>query len=148
MERTIKLCMKKVKAKDTGREFPTFFGYKVDSDKDGNLITREYPTEVVKEDGTKETVMKAHSFKLSLSEDIEKELIKDDNFPYFVTYEDEEIGADNKPANFITWDKDKDGKFRLDKYGKKHKVLVLRSLVDYDACPRTTIDFEDLDALE
>ena len=148
MKRTIKLCMKEMEAKDTKRKFPSFFGYKVDPDKDGQLVTREYPTEVIGENGEKDTVMKAHSFKISLSEELENELKKDNNFPYFVSYDDEEIGADSKPLNFITWDKDKDGKFRLDKHGRKHKVLVIRSIVSKEPCPRTSIDFEDLDSLD
>lgn len=148
MERTIKLCMKMMTAQETKREFPSFFGYKVDPDQEGTLQTREYPTEVVKEDGSKDTVMKAHSFKVSLSEDIEKELKKDNQFPYFVVYDDEVVGKDGKPLNFITWDKEKGGKYRLDKNGRKHKVLVLRELVTYGACPRTSIDFEELDSLD
>lgn len=147
MKRTIKLCMKMMTAKDTKREFPSFFGYKVAPDKDGNLATVEYPTEIVKEDGTKEVAMKARSFKIHLSEDLEKELKKDNQFPYFVEYDDEASVVDDND-NFITWDKDKEGKFRLDKNGKKHKVLVLRSLLGYTACPRTTIDFEDIDSIE
>lgn len=149
MLRIIKLCMKEVEDKTNNRTFPSYFAYKVDMDKDGNAITREYPTTVTAEDGTTSTVMKAKSFKVGLGEVVEAQLKADKSqFPYIITYDDEDTDKDGKRINYIKVDKDKDKNVRLDKYGKRHAVLVLREIKNFTPAPRTEINFDDIEDFE
>ena len=144
MIRTIKLCMKPVKDKQN-KEFPSLFGYKVDKQEDGTFKTREYPT--VAPDGS--TVMKAKSFKVGLGETLAAKLTVDNNqFPYIVTYDDEVVDKDGKKVNYIKVDKDKDKKVRLDKNGRRHAVLVIREVIEFTPCPRTDINFDDIEDFE
>ena len=141
--------MKEVEDKANNRTFPSYFAYKVDKDQEGNFITREYPTTVTNEDGTTSSVMKAKSFKVGLGEVVEAQLKADKSqFPYIIVYDDEVADKDGKRANYIKVDKDKDKNVRLDKYGKRHAVLVLREIVEFTPAPRTEIAFDDIEDFE
>ena len=145
MKKVIKLVRMFVKDKD-GKEFPTFFAYKTVALEDGTLATMETPTVIKKEDGTTETIMKAHSFKVGLEKKLQAKLDADDSYPYFVTIDEEVLTKDGKPQYFITIDKDKDTKKpRLDKNGFQHVRMYIRDVVAFESCPRTDIAFDDIE---
>ena len=148
MLRIIKLCMLPAENKATKATFPTYFGYKVDQDAEGNFNTREYPTVVTKEDGTTETIMKAKSFKVKPSDEIINAIKADgDNFPYLITYDDEVLDEEGKKVNYNKVDK-KNGKPRLDKYGRRHAIVVINKAVEIKACPKINISFDDIENFE
>ena len=145
MQKVIKLVRKFVKDKD-GKEFPTLFAYKTEVGENGERAVIETPTVVTAEDGTQSTVMKARSFKIGLDKKLAAKLDAEDSYPYFLTIDNEVLTKAGQPQYFITIDKDKDTKKpRLDKNGFQHVRMYIRDVVAYEACPRTDIDFDDIE---
>ena len=50
-----------------------------------------------------------------------------------------------KKASFITIDKDKDKKYRLDKNGHQHLVLVIEDAISVEPYPFEEFTFDDMD---
>ena len=58
---------------------------------------------------------------------------------------DDTIKINGNDSFFLTMDKDIDKKPRLDKYGKKHLVLVVREWKSIEEAPTTSYRFDDLE---
>lgn len=144
----IVLATKEQESKDGGK-FNVYFAYRQ------QLVDNEY-TDVVtpytKEDGTLD--YKAKPIKVRLSQAFEEKLKETKlSFPLLMTL-DESVRVKNEKGqyvsgHFITVDTDKKTKQpRLDKYGKRHLVLVIRDAQDIKEKPRATYSFDDLDDFE
>lgn len=132
----INLCMKTIEVDN--KKFPVFYGYQqVYSDEKKDFVDVLVPG--VDKDG--KPTMKARNFKVVVKEPLRSTLLKDNQFPYRLTLQE---GLDY----FITVDKDKDKKPRLDKYGKKHAILVVDTCEEYIPLPKKSMTFDDMDDVE
>ena len=120
---TIKLCTKTMKTKDN-REFAVYFGYRYDVDKDGNRLETHSDK----------------SFKIKLTKNLEDRLKRDfDNkYPFFMLLDEE------SKDYFITIDKYKSGKPKLDKDGHKHCIMVISNFRDIQEAPREKLTIDDM----
>ena len=122
---------------DGNRKFPVFYGYHQVLNKEGN----DYEDVLVPaKDKDGKPIMKARNFKVVLRDKVKELLLKDDKFPYRLSLEK---GLDY----FITIDKDTNKQPRLDKYGKRHAVVVIESFNDFNSV-RTSMTFDDIDNIE
>ena len=134
-ESYILLCKKDIEKDE--RKFPVFYGYSQELNEEG---TDFIDVMVPYTDSEGKPQMKPRNFKVVLDEKLKLLLLSEDKFPYRLTLEN---GIDF----FITVDKDKEGNARLDKYGKKHGLVVINSFKDYVPVPRKSMSFEDMDNL-
>lgn len=109
----IKLCSATLENKITHTNFTTFYCYLGYYDKAKSI----WEDKMVEIDGQ----FRAKTMRVKMSDNLKQELLKDNNFPYVLELADEQDNYDY----YVTTDKDKDKKIRLDKNGKSHKVLVL-----------------------
>ena len=121
---TIKLCTKTMKTKDNNREFQVYFGYLYDTDKDGNRLETHNDK----------------SLKIKLTKELEERLKRDfDNkYPFFML-----LDEDSKDY-FVTIDKYKSGKPKLDKEGNKHWILVISNFRDIQEAPIEKLTIKDM----
>ena len=137
MTQYLLLCKKTQKTEDN-REFDVFYGYQqVFSEEKQDFVDVLVPSK----DAQGNPTMKSRTVKVVLTDNVKHLLLADDAFPYRLTLEE---GIDF----FITVDKTKDGKPRLDKYGKKHGLLVINTFQEYVSVPRKSMTFDDLDNIE
>ena len=140
MQKVINLCKKQVKL-DDGRVFDTYFAYRQEQNQDGVYTDVLTPMK----DSEGKSIMRARPINVKLGDAIRKELENDNKFPYLVKLDDEMLCKDGKSAFFVTIDKDKNKKVRLDKNGQKHLVLVIREVVSYESVPHTSYSLDDID---
>lgn len=129
----IKICSATLENKLTHSTFTTFYCYVGWYDDK----TKLWEDKIIDIDGQ----MKPLTMRVKMTNEIKEEFLKDNKFPYVLTLADDKDNYDY----YITTDKDKDKKIRLDKNGKSHKVLVLlgyQSKMHINP-PRQTL--EDLD---
>lgn len=121
---TIKLCTKTMKTKDNNREFQVYFGYLYDTDKDGNRLETHNDK----------------SLKIRLTKELEERLKRDfDNkYPFFML-----LDEDSKDY-FVTIDKYKSGKLKLDKEGNKHCIMVISNFRDIQEAPIERLTIKDM----
>ena len=127
---------------ENGGEFITHFGYRVE--KVGEVLT-DISTPSTDKDG--KAIMRSIPVKIKLTEHFNKThagfttpALMDVNL---------EAKLDNgKKAAFITVDKDGNKKPRLDKYGKRHPVLVIEEVESWEPLPYEDMDFNSIDDFE
>lgn len=130
---------------DNGSKFMVYYGYRQQQDQEGNIS--DVLTPITDKDG--KPAMKAIPIKVKLSEDFTKKVEKA-IFPLLLTLNSDKkvsLNGEEKDSFYITVDKDKDKKPRLDKYGKKHLILIVRD-ADFIEMPRKSFTFDDLDSFE
>lgn len=133
---TVVLCMKMVESDN--RKFPVFYGYH----QIFNPKKNDFDDVLVPSTNDKgEPTMKPRNFKVVLQEPLKSQLIKENKFPY-------RLSLEPQVDYFITIDKDKDKKPRLDKYGKKHALLVISTCASYTPLQRKSMTFDDMDDVE
>ena len=137
MTETILLMTKKITTKE-GKKFDTFYAYRTTLDNNGVRVKR-----LSAKNG------KPISLKVNLVEGAQNRLLADINqkkytFPVYMTLDDT-IKINGNDSFFLTMDKDIDKKPRLDKYGKKHLVLVVREWKSIEEAPTTSYSFDDLE---
>lgn len=145
----IVLATKEQTTGDGKRKFNVYFAYRQE------LVDGAYTdvlTPMQDKDGS--PIFKAKPIKVRLSEEFEKKLLDMNlQFPLMMTLNpDKRIkNKEGKTVSsfFVTVDTDKDTKQpRLDKYGKKHLVLILRDAEDIKEKPHTEYSLDDLDDFE
>lgn len=146
---TIVLARKEMDTKDGKRKFNVYFAYRQE------LVDGEYTdilTPGTDKDGN--PTMKAKPIKVKLSQDFEKKLEGMNlTFPLLMKLDEEKriTNRDNKVVRsfYVTVDSDKDTKqARLDKYGKRHLLLVIRDADDIREKPLVSYSLSDLDDFE
>ena len=141
MKSVFMLCSKEMKS-DNGHPFTVYYGYQQQEIKvDGETHYEDVKLAVTLEDGT--TTMKAVPVNVKLAQDFEKEIIDSGvKFPLLL-FLDSEVKIEDKDSYYVTIDKTKDKAPRLDKYGKKHLILVVRH-GEFIEAPRKTYDIGDI----
>ena len=133
-------------------KFMTYFGYRQQDTGDGTGTQLEdILTPVTDENGN--PAMKAISIKVSLSPLFKLKLETCGlRLPVYISLKKERIqGKDGKLVNsyFVTPDLDKDTKKpRLDKYGKRHLVLVINDATILAEKQRDEYDLDDIESFE
>ena len=130
---------------DNGAKFDVHYGYRQQQDAEGNISDVVTPT--TDKDGN--PAMKAIPIKVKLSEDFKKK-VENATFPLLLTLDTEKkvlINNEEKDSFYVTIDKDKDKKARLDKYNKKHLILIVRD-AEFKEMPRKSYSLEDLDTFK
>ena len=142
MKSYLMLCKKKVK--NGNQSFDVTFGYIQELLEDGTF--KDKTTVVFNADGTTKDVAK--SVKVALGEELRKKLDLENAYPYRLTLDDDLKTADNKDSYYVTINKDKDGKLRLDKKGHKHAIIVVRAVTSYEPVPLKSLTLDDIDNIE
>ena len=147
---TIVLARKEVSTKDNTRKFFAYFAYRQEQSPEGEL--QDILTPMLDKDGKQ--VFKARPIKVRLSQDFEKKLESMNlMFPLLMRL-DEEKRMTNRDGKvvltfYVTVDSDKETKQpRVDKYGKRHLLLVIRDADDIREKPLASYSLEDLDNFE
>lgn len=147
---TIVLATKDMPTKDGKDTFPVYFAYRQEKTPSGEY--QDVLTSIQDKDG-KQT-FKARPIKVKLSQDFQKKLESTNlMFPLMMRL-DENKRMTNREGKvvrtfYVTVDSDKDTKQpRLDKYGKKHLLLVIRDADDIREKPLASYSLEDLDDFE
>lgn len=142
------LATKEVK-NASGGTFNVYFAYRQE------LVDGEYKdvmTPITTSDGKLDYISKP--IKVRLSQEFEKKLKATKlSFPLLLTLDSEKHIKNQQgqqvSSYFVTVDTVKETKQpRLDKYGKKHLVLVIRDAEDIKEKPHTSYSLEDLDDFE
>lgn len=147
---TIVLAKKDMETKDKKSTFPVYFAYR--QEKGTNDEYHDVLTPMVDSEG--KPIFKARPIKVKLSQDFEKKLEgMNIMFPLLMRLDEEKRikNRDGKVVRtfFITVDSDKETKQpRLDKYGKKHLLLVIRDAEDIREKPLSSYSLEDIDNFE
>lgn len=137
------LCSKLVEG-DNGHEFTVYYAYQQEEvEVDGEKQYQDVKTSIT-DPTTGVADMKAVPVNVKLAKDFEKEIIDSGvKFPLLLFLDSESKFEDGRDSYYVTIDKDKNKKARLDKYGKKHLILVVRGGSFIEA-PRKTYDITDI----
>ena len=144
MKQLFILCDHEV-TNENGAKFMTYYGYRQQQDKDGNLSDVVTMTT----DAEGKPLAKAMPIKVKLGQDFVKK-VENASFPLLLTLDTEKkvlINNEEKDSFYVTVDKDKEKKARKDKYGKKHLILIVRD-ADFVEMPRKSYSLDDLDSFE
>ena len=147
---TIVLARKEIESKDKKEKFYAYFAYRQEKGADGEL--QDVLTPLVDKEG--KSMLKARPIKVKLSQDFVKKIESMNiNFPLIMRLDENKkiTNRDGKlvPSFYITVDTIKETKQpRVDKYGKRHLLLVIRDAEDIREKPLTSYALEDLDAFE
>ena len=133
----VKLFSKKVRTKDN-RTFTAY--YAVIQERKGDKF-------VDKETTNYDNKRVALSIRVVLTDKARAFVETDKHCPYMVELDNEAKNSDGTGQFFITIDKDKDGVVKLDKYGKKHPVLIIREFNAIEQAERKSITFDDVATL-
>lgn len=137
------LCSKDLKG-DNGHEFTVYYAYQQEEvEVDGEKQYQDVKTSIT-DPTTGVTDMKAVPVNVKLAQDFEEEIIDSGvKFPLLLFLDNETKLPDGRDSYYVTIDKTKDKKARIDKYGKKHLILVVRH-GEFIEAPRKTYDIEDI----
>ena len=147
---TIVLARKEMENKNNKTKFWVYFAYRQEQDKEGNFQDILTPMT----DSENKPIFKARPIKVKLSQDFEKKLESMNlMFPLMMKLDEEKriTNRDGKVVRsfYITVDSDRETKQpRVDKYGKKHLLLVIRDADDIREKPLASYSLEDLDNFE
>lgn len=136
----ITLCKKNVKTKE-GTTFPALFAYPAKKNEDGTMSDILVPS--TDKDG--KSIMVAKSIRVILTGDIKKKLMLEDKFPYYLEFDEPQ---EDYEEYYITIYKDINGKPRLDKYGKRHPVMIIGSCNKYWKKELERITFDNYDEIQ
>ena len=136
------LCKKKVK--NGNQSFEVTFGYRQNKKEDGTF--EDVKTVIFNADGTTKDVAK--SIKVALADSLRKELDADNHYPYRLELDDELKLENGDDSYYVTINKDKEGKLRLDKQGHKHAIIVIRIVKSYEPVPLKSLTLDDIDNIE
>lgn len=141
MKSVFMLCSKDMKGSN-GHPFTVYYAYQQQAiEVDGVVQYEDIKTPITLADGT--TDMKAIPVNVKLSQDFMKEINDSEvKFPLLL-FLDSEIKIDGKDSYYVTIDKTKEKTPRLDKYGKKHLILVVRH-GEFIEAPRKSYDIDDI----
>ena len=142
MESYLMLCKKKVK--NGNQSFEVTFGYRQNKKEDGTF--EDVKTVIFNADGTTKDVAK--SIKVALADSLRKELDADNHYPYRLVLDDELKLDNGDDSYYVTINKDKEGKLRLDKQGHKHAIIVIRKVKSYEPVPLKSLTLDDIDNIE
>ena len=135
----VKVLSKDVERKDNTGKFPTYFGYRVEKIEDKYVdVVTPFTTPEGKAD------MKAIPIKVKLTDYFMKKYSAL-SLPLLIEVDLDMRLENGKKASFITIDKDKDKKYRLDKNGRQHLVLVIEDGISVEEYPYEEFDFSDID---
>lgn len=143
MKSVFMLCSKVVKG-DNGHEFPIYYAYQqeevvIDGEKQYQDVKTAITNPV-----TNVTDMKSVPVNVKLAQDFEEEIIDSNvKFPLLLFLDSELKLDDGRDSYYVTIDKTKDKVARLDKYGKKHLILVVRH-GEFIEAPRKNYDITDI----
>lgn len=137
------LCSKLVEG-DNGHEFTVYYAYQQEEVVvDGEKQYQDVKTSIT-DPTTGVADMKAVPVNVKLAQDFEEEIIDSGvKFPLLLFLDSEFKLQDGRDSYYVTIDKDKNKKARLDKYGKKHLILVVRG-GSFIKAPRKTFDITDI----
>lgn len=152
MEKKLNVIVLAMKMQEVegGRKFPVYFAYRQELGEDGTY--HDQLTPMTDEKGS--PIFKAKPIKVRLSEDFEKKLQDSElTFPLMMDLDSESRikNKDGKSVSsfFVTVDTDRETKQpRLDKYGKKHLVMIIRDAQNIREKPMTSYSLDDLDDFE
>lgn len=160
MKRVLILCSKIVKDKEN-KEFTSYYGYLQTAIPGTNPVEYEDLTvDVAGADGVVTKKSLCTNVKLCNNAEIFVKQHKEFSFPLLITINEGAplldpkgkalLGSNGKPLTqaFTTVDKDKNGKARLDKNGKKHLILVINEFESVIEAPRKTYTLDDLGSYE
>lgn len=134
MKQTILKVFKKEVETEKGITFDTFYGYDCELDNTGETpvyVERKYP--LVNKEGA--TVMSRKSIHVRFTQEC-MEKLKQEEIPCVLLLNEDDF--------FITIDKYKNKKPRLDKNGKKHLILVVKSFQEQQFVEPTKFTFDDV----
>ena len=140
------LVHRKVKKADTGVDFDTFFCYR-------QVERKGEDGSVTWVDDINPATGKSIPVKVKLADSFKKQHpIADIKFPVYMVVDmqarTQVTTAEGKIEEvntcYITVDKDKYGKARLDKYGKRHPLCVIHAVVEMSEAPRREISWDDV----
>ena len=134
------LCKKKV-TDSSGKSFYVVFGYRQTQDDKGEY--HDVLSSIIDKEGQQQFV--ARSVKVALGETLRKKLDAEDKYPYRLTLDSEFKLPDGRDSYYVTINKDKDGKVRLDNNGNQHAIVVIRDVVAYEAVPLKSLTLDDID---
>ena len=135
----ITVLTREIERKDKSGKFPTYFAYRVEKidDKFVDVITP-----IQNEDGKAD--MKAIPIKVNFTEYFTKKY-SPLTLPLLIEVDLDQKLPNGKKAAFITIDKDKDKKYRVDKNGNHHLILVIEDGVSVEPFPYEDFTFDDID---
>lgn len=139
MKSYLMLCKKKVKVDK--QEFDVTFGYRQVLNPETNEFEDVKSKMTI--DGVE--VERPRSVKVALAKDLRKKLDEENKYPYRLTLDDELKDSRGEDSYYVTINKDKEGKERLDKNGKHHAILVIRAVADYEVVPPKSYTLDDID---
>lgn len=137
------LCKKKV-TDNNGKSFHVVFAYRQELDDKGEY--QDVLSPIIDKEGQQQWV--ARSVKVALGEALRKKLDNEDKYPYRLTIDDEFKLADGRDSYYVTINKDKEGKERLDNNGNRHAIIVIRDVVAYEAVPLKSLTLDDIDSVK
>lgn len=135
----VKVLTKDVERNDKTGSFPTYFGYRVEKVGD-SFVDVVTPTQ--NPDGKAD--MKAIPIKIKLTEFF-KAKYPDLQLPLLILVDLDMRLENGKKASFITIDKDANKKYRVDKNGHSHLVLVIEDAISVEPFPYEDMTFDDID---
>ena len=137
------LCKKKV-TDNSGKSFYVVFGYRQTKDENGEY--QDVLSSIIDKEGQQQFV--ARSVKVALGEALRKKLDTEDKYPYRLTLDSEFKLADGRDSYYVTINKDKEGKVRLDNNGNQHAIVVIRDVVAYEPVPLKSLTLDDIDNIK
>lgn len=135
----VKVLSKEMERKDNTGKFHTYFGYRVEKIEDKFV---DVVTPFTNQDGKAD--MKAIPIKIKLT-DLFMKKYGNLSLPLLIEVDLDMKLESGKSASFITIDKDKDKKYRVDKNGRQHLVLVIEDGVSVQEYPYEEFTFSDID---
>lgn len=140
MKNYLMLCKKQVENAN-GQKFPVIFGYRQILNDKGEF--EDVLTSIIDNEGKQKFIAK--SVKVALAESLRKQLDAEDKYPYRLVLNSDFKLADGRDSYYVTINKDKEGKERLDKNGNHHAIIVIRAVESYEQVPLKSLTLDDID---